>query len=340
MRKAISTIVQKDPEIKVVGLARNGEEAVSMVKELKPDILTLDIEMPILNGLEALRIIINECPLPVIMISSLTKEGAFETIKALELGAVDYIPKDITNTSLDILKIEKEIIEKIKSIARKKNSIRNELIRKNRENASNKHSLKYTISEFKNKKHIKIVAIGSSTGGPGALQQVITSLPDNLPCSIVIAQHMPVGFTKAFAERLDSISNIKVKEAEDKEILKDSTVYIAPGNKNMYLIKDLSKVFISLDDNNFGLLYKPSVDILITSVADIYGRNAAGVILTGMGCDGLNGIKKLKERGGYIIAQDEETSVIYGMPKAIVDSNLADKISPIDKVASEIISLF
>lgn len=340
MRKAISTIVQKDPEIKVIGLARNGEEAVTMVKDLNPDILTLDIEMPVLNGLDALRIIVKEHPMPVIMISSLTEEGKFETIKALQLGAIDYIPKNIRSTSLDILKIENEIIGKIKSIAKRKNIIRSRLIKQNNQNLAKEHLGKYTIRDIKDKKRIKIVAIGSSTGGPGALQQVITRLPCNLPCSVVIAQHMPEGFTRAFAERLDSLCSIKVKEAEDHETLENSVVYIAPGNKNMYLVRDLSRIYLKLDDNDFGSLYKPCVDVLISSAAEIYGRNAAGIILTGMGCDGLNGIKKLKEKNGYIIAQDEETSIIYGMPKAVVDNNLADKISPIDEIADEIISLF
>ena len=340
MRKAICTIVEKDSDIKVIGFARNGEEAVKLVKELNPDILTLDIEMPVLNGLEALKIIMEENPLPVIMLSSLTKEGASETLKALELGAVDYIPKEIKNTTLDILKIENEIIEKIKLIARKKYIIRSQIIRKNKERKNNEN-LKYYISDdLKDKKNVKIIAIGSSTGGPGALQQIITKLPNNLPCSIVIAQHMPSGFTKAFAERLNSISDIKVKEAEDCENLEDGVVYIAPGNFNMYLIKDFSKILIKIDEKDFGSLYKPSVDVLISSVAEIYGKNAVGIILTGMGCDGLKGMQKLKEKNGYIIAQDENTSIIYGMPKAVIDNNLANKICPIDEIAKEIISLF
>lgn len=340
MRKALSTMIEKDPEIKVIGQARNGEEAVAMVKELNPDVLTLDIEMPTLNGLEALRIIVKEHPMPVIMISSLTKESAYETIKALELGAVDYIPKDISKTSLDILKIEKIIIEKIKSIALRKNIIRRRLIEQNKAFKHKEHLGTYTISGIKNKNQIKIIAIGASTGGPGALQQVITQLPNNLPCSIVVAQHMPAGFTKTFAERLDTLSNLKVKEAEDGEQLENSVVYIAPGNRNMYLLKDLSKVLIKLDDRDFGSLYKPCVDVLISSVADIYGRSAAGVILTGMGCDGLKGMRKLREKNGYIIAQDEKTCIIYGMPKAVIDNSLADKIVPINNISNEIIELF
>lgn len=340
MRRAIKSILEKDPEIKVIGMARNGEEAVQMARELEPDIMTLDIEMPVMNGLEALRTIVNENPIPVVMVSSLTKEGAYETIKALELGAVDYIAKDIGSTTLDILKIEKEITEKIKSIARKKHIIKSTLIRKNRERKNREHLGSYTLDNPLNKKQIKMIAIGASTGGPGALQEVITNLPGNLPCSVVVAQHMPAGFTKSFSERLDNLSSIKVKEAQDSETLEGSTVYIAPGNFNMYLLKEYSKVSIKLDTRDFGSLYKPCVDVLISSVAEIYGRNVIGVILTGMGSDGLKGMTKLKEKKGYIIAQDEETSIIYGMPKAVVDSGLADKIMPINKIAKEIVNFF
>ncbi len=351
MRKALTTIVEKDPEIKVIATARNGQEAVRLVKELDPDILTLDIEMPLMNGLEALEKIIAEHPMPVIMISSLTKDGANETLKALEIGAVDYISKGINHTNLDILKIENEIIEKIKNIGKRKNLIKSRLIRKNKKakepnveviskDLENPSSFTSTLNKFKNKRNFKIIAIGASTGGPSALQEVISNLPKDLPCSIVVAQHMPAGFTKTFAERLDSLSKIKVKEAQDKDQLEDSTVYIAPGNYNMYLIRNESKVLIKIDERDFGSLYKPSVDILISSVAEIFGKNAIGIILTGMGCDGLKGLQKLKSKNGFIIAQDETTSIIYGMPKAVIENKIADRICPIDKIANEIISLF
>ncbi len=330
MRKAISKIVEKDSQIKVVGLARNGEEAVQKVKSLRPDVLTLDIEMPVLNGLDALKIIMAEDPLPVLMISSLTKEGSSETIKALELGAVDYIPKNLSYVSLDILKLENEIRGKIKHIARKKRLVRSRAKQEHRQE-------RLTATTYKG--GYKIISIGASTGGPGALQDLITLLPGNLPCSVLIAQHMPAGFTRTFAERLDSLSPLTIKEAQDRDTLQKNTVYIAPGSQNMYLSKKGAKVLINTNKKDMGTLYKPSVDILISSVADIYGRTAVGVILTGMGNDGLLGMRKLKEKKGYIIAQDEATSIIYGMPKAVVDERLADVVSPLHEIANHIIGI-
>lgn len=344
MRRALKMILEKDPEITVIALAKNGLEAVELVKKLDPDVLTLDIEMPELNGIEALKRIINEHPIPVIMISSLTTAGAKETIQALEIGAVDYISKDIDHTKLNVLKIENEIINKIKSIARRKHIIKSRLLRKNIQQRHILEERNFLDDEYKNLiladgQKIKIVAIGASTGGPGALQNIITMLPENLPCSIVVAQHMPAGFTKTFAERLNTLSKIIVKEAEDHELIEDSTVYIAPGNYNMYLVKESAKVFIKLDERDFGSLYKPCVDVLITSVAEIFGRRALGIILTGMGSDGLKGIKCLKEKHGIVIAQDEVTSIIYGMPKAIVDNKLADLILPIEEISKNIIKI-
>jgi len=331
MRKALSLIVEKDSEIKVIGLARNGEEAVAKVRSLNPDVLTLDIEMPVLNGLDALRIIMEENPLPVLIISSLTKEGSRETLKALELGAVDYIPKNLSYVSLDILKLEDEIIQKVKLIAHKKNLI------KSRARKKQDVVIRPVASGYRG--NYKIIAIGASTGGPGALQDVITLFPHNLPCSVLVAQHMPAGFTRTFAERLDSLSQVKVKEAENGENLQNGIIYIAPGNQNMYLSKKGARVSITTSPKDMGTLYKPSVDILISSVAEIYGRLAIGVILTGMGNDGLVGMRKLKEKKGHVIAQDEATSIIYGMPKAVIEERLADRISPLKEIVNYILGI-
>lgn len=331
MRKAISKIAEKDPKIRVIGFAKNGQEAIEKAKELRPDVLTLDIEMPLLNGLEALRIIMKECPLPVLMISSLTKQGAKETLEALELGAIDFIPKNLSYVSLDILKLEKEIIEKIKLIAKKKHHIKMAGIYKNPE-IHKKESGKYSGD-------YRLIAIGASTGGPGAVQSIITSLPPDLPCPVVIAQHMPAGFTKSFAERLDSLSKVKVKEAENDEYIQDAIVYIAPGNQNTALVRKGAKVALSINNKKAESPYKPSVDILISSASQIYGRKVLGIILTGMGNDGLLGMRELKKNKGFIIAQDEETSIIYGMPKAVIDDSLADVISPIQNIVKEVMRI-
>ncbi len=331
MRKAISMMIERDEEIKVIGLARNGQEAVEKVRLLKPDVLTLDIEMPVLDGLDVLRVLMKENPLPVLMISSLTKEGADATLEALSLGAADYIPKGLSYVSMDIVKLEQEIIAKIKSVAKRRSVFqRLSIQRKN---------YKPVIKTSGYKRKFPVIAIGSSTGGPGILQKLLTEIPKNIPSSILIAQHMPAGFTKTFSHRLDTLSKISVKEAEDGEKIKDGFAYIAPGNKQMSLKKNGAQIFISVTEEPSDTLYRPSVNFLISSVADIFGSSALSIILTGMGNDGLEGVRKLKKKNGYSIAQDESTSIIYGMPKAIVDSGLADKICPIDTMAAEILNL-
>ena len=334
MRKAISMIVEKDPEIKVVGVARNGEEAVEKVKSLKPDVLTLDIEMPVMDGLKALEIIIEKCPLPVLMVSSIAKENADVTLRALELGAADYIPKNLSFVSLDIVKMEKEIIAKVKHIAKKGYIPRKKVTR-----SAPTVARKISAEPHKYLNNYRIITIGSSTGGPGALQDVLTPLPGDLPCSIVIAQHMPAGFTKAFADRLDKISKINVKEAEDGERLERATAYISPGNKNTVIVRRGSKVFIHSGGDLADTIYKPSANTLIGSVADVYGGSTIGVIMTGMGNDGLEGMRKVKNRNGYTIAQDEATSIIYGMPKAVVDEGLADEVRPLHEIPEAILNI-
>lgn len=332
MRKAISIILEKDPGISVVGYARNGEDAIEKVKNLKPDILTLDVEMPGMNGLDALRVIMAENPLPVLMISSITKDGAEVTFQALELGALDYITKDLSYASLDIMKFEDEIRNKVKLLSRKK-----VFPKKQVEKPVNKILTSKPAKLFY-RNRIKIIAIGSSTGGPGALQVLLTEIPEDIPASIMIAQHMPQGFTKTFANRLNNISKIKVKEAENNDSLENGTAYIAPGNTQMSLKKEGSKLRISITDEPRNTLYRPSINFMISSIANIYGNLSIGVILTGMGNDGLEGIREIKKKKGYAFAQDEKSSIIYGMPKAIVDAGLADKICPIQEMAYEIVN--
>ena len=332
MRKAISVILEKDSDIKVVGYARNGEEAVEKVISLKPDILTLDVEMPVMNGLDALRVIMADNPLPVLMISSITKSGAESTFQALELGALDYITKDLSYVSLDIMKLEKEIIDKVKLISRKK------IFPKNHFDKSVITSLTGKPVKLQYKNKIKIIAIGSSTGGPGALQTVLPYFPQDIPVPIMIVQHMPPGFTRTFANRLNSLSKIKVKEAENDEKLEDGTAYIAPGNMQMSLKKEGAKLKISITSEPVNTIYRPSVNYMINSIADIFGSSALSIILTGMGNDGLEGAREIKRKKGYVFAQDEKTSIIFGMPKAVIDAGFADKICPIQNMAGEIVN--
>ncbi|MFO7597883.1 MAG: chemotaxis response regulator protein-glutamate methylesterase [Desulfocurvibacter africanus] len=335
MRKAISTMLAKDPEIQVVGTAHNGNEGIERIRELDPDVVTLDIEMPVMDGLTALRRIMMEMPRPVIMVSSLTTEGAEATLKAMELGAVDFISKELSKVSLDIIKIEADLQKKVKAVAKRKLRHRTPLRPMPRSAESH---LRERIAAIGGRPVRDIVAIGVSTGGPPAVQKVLSSLPVDFPAAVLIAQHMPPAFTGPFAKRLDNVCAISVKEAEDGEPLKPGTVYIAPGGKHLKITQRGTKLDVVVSPDPAGALYKPSVNVLISSVAETLGRRALGVILTGMGNDGLEGIRELKARGGRVLAQNDATCVVYGMPKAIVDAGLADRILGIDEMGPAIIS--
>ncbi|MCL4428333.1 MAG: chemotaxis response regulator protein-glutamate methylesterase [Deltaproteobacteria bacterium] len=336
MRRAISSLVDGEEDIKVVGTAKDGQDAIRQINDLKPDIATMDIEMPVMDGLTALKIIMEKCPIPIIMLSSLTEEGAKETLDALDLGAADYIPKNLSNVSLNILKVKDDLISKIRAITAKKYFFK-PYVKELREHGVKEQAVEYVKGAAKNNK-IDIVAIGSSTGGPKALQDVIPKLPQNFPVPIILVQHMPKAFTGPFAERLSSISHIKVIEAAGGEIIKPGTAYLSPGDKHLSIIKEKGLGFVtSLSNEPEDLINRPSVSVMMESVAKEYPGKALGVILTGMGSDGLLGMKKIKETGGKTIAQNEATCVVYGMPKAVVDAGLADVILPIYKIGDEII---
>ena len=332
MRKAISTMLDKDPGIKVIGTARDGQEGLEMVRKLNPDVVTMDIEMPKMDGLTALRHIMMEAPRPVLMVSSLTTEGAEATLKAMELGAVDFIPKQLSKVSLDIIKIEKDLIERVKTVA----------ARQMRHRAVSRRPVARPVPSVSQTKARKgrpvrdVVAIGVSTGGPPVVQKILSSLPEDFPAGILIAQHMPAAFTGPFAQRLDSVSKIKVKEAENGDVFKPGHAYVAPGGKHIVLDQKISRINIIVTDQPADALYKPSANVLISSVAEAVGRRALGVILTGMGSDGCEGIRDLKNKGGKALAQSDNTCVVYGMPKAIVDENLADEVVDLDDLAGTI----
>lgn len=335
MRKSLSIMLESDDEIEVVGTGRNGLEAVNLVKSLQPDIITLDIEMPVMDGLTALGKIMSESPIPVIMVSSLTTEGADSTLKALELGAVDFIPKGMSYANDGLNNIKRDLIKKVKSIVKQK-SLRTRI-----SNIQARKNLRQTIistsveTQIK-KKNFKAIALGISTGGPLSLQKVIPNISSSLKLPIFIVQHMPPKFTKSLAERLNSLSGITVKEAENGEKIQGGIAYIAPGGQHMKVISKLDGKFIKVDNIPEDSLYKPSVDIMLDSVIEVYRGDILGIIMTGMGKDGLIGIKRLKGLGGSTIAQDEESCVVYGMPKAIVDNGFADAVLPLGKIASEI----
>lgn len=348
MRKAISTMLTKDPDIDVVATARDGEEGLEMIRKYDPDVVTLDIEMPRMDGLTALRHIMMEMPRPVLMVSSLTNEGAEATLKALDLGAVDFIPKQLSKVSLDIVKIEASLISKVKIVASRKlmhsrprpaTALRMPLSTPGATAAAPASSaaLRPAVRPSGSPKR-DVVAIGVSTGGPPAVQKILTALPADFPASIVIAQHMPQAFTGPFAKRLDGLCKISVKEAEPGDRLKPGCVYIAPGGKHLMVKQMVSRVDLIITPDPADALYKPSANVLITSVAESVGRRALGVILTGMGSDGMEGIRCLKNKGGRVLAQSDATCVVYGMPKAVVDAGLSDEIVDIDDMAQAIMS--
>ncbi len=327
MRSILTRMLEKEKDIKVVETAANGEEAIDKIERVKPDVVTLDIEMPVMNGIEALTKIMATNPVPVIVLSALTREGAEVTMEALNLGACDFMTKDISDGPLGMASKEAELIGKVKDVAKRKFSFlvrRLELLKR-----------PVLINRDKRSKHA-VLSIGASTGGPPALQHILTSFPQNFPVPIVIAQHMPKLFTQSFARRLNGLSQIEVKEAEDKEPLRPGLALIAPGDVHMGLKKNGKDITVDfVKDAQY--VYRPSVDHLMFSTAQIYDSSAIGVILTGMGNDGLVGLKELKRRNGFVIAQDEETCVVFGMPKAVINANIADVVLPIERISEEII---
>ncbi len=336
MRNALANMLSSDPEIKIVGTARDGLEAIEKVDVLKPDIVTMDVEMPRMDGITALKHIMERNPVPVIMVSSIATEGAKVTLEALDLGAVDFIPKNLSELSVNIIKIKEILIDKIKQIAKKgivKRYIRPSAAPKTIE------ILKAMPVRTTGERRIGVISIGTSTGGPKALQEIIPRLPKDFPAPIVIAQHMPPNFTGPFAERLNQLSQITVKEAEEGESLRPGVALVAPGGGHMRVTRKRGiDTVISISESREDFIYRPSVDALMLSIAESFPGRALGVILTGMGHDGLNGMIALKKTGGRIFAQNEETCVVYGMPKAVVDAGIADKVLPLEEMAGEIIN--
>ncbi|OOL37209.1 chemotaxis response regulator protein-glutamate methylesterase [Pseudomonas sp. FSL W5-0299] len=365
-RRRVSEILSADPNIQVVGTATNGKEAIDQALALKPDVITMDYEMPMMDGITAVRHIMQRCPTPVLMFSSLTHEGARVTLDALDAGAVDFLPKNFEDISRNPEKVKQLLCEKILSISRSNrrastysapapvaaaaptpapSSVSSygsstparpapaPIPARSYAPASSPASSGQSSPAPKRKAY-KLVAIGTSTGGPVALQRVLTQLPANFPAPIVLIQHMPAAFTKAFAERLDKLCRISVKEAEDGDILRPGLALLAPGGKQM-MIDGRGAVKILPGDERLN--YKPCVDITFGSAAKSYGDKVLAVVLTGMGADGREGARLLKQGGSAIWAQDEASCVIYGMPMAIVKADLADAIYGLDDIGRHLV---
>ncbi|MDT8901313.1 protein-glutamate methylesterase/protein-glutamine glutaminase [Anaeroselena agilis] len=332
MRKVLSDLFAAESDFTVLEPARNGKDAIDKIKRLKPDVVTMDVEMPVMDGISALETIMREIPTPVVMVSSLTREGADATLRALECGAVDFVAKTAGPIS-SIDRIRTEILAKCRAAARA--NVR-QLIRPP---APPKPVPPAPVMPpaFAPGHDEQIVAIGTSTGGPRALQEILTRLPGNLPCPVVIVQHMPPGFTKSLSDRLNSLSALSVKEAEDGDILKPGLAVIAPGDFHMTLVREGAKTVVRLHQEPPIGGHRPSVDPTMEAVARIYGPRAVGVILTGMGADGSRGLKAIKNGRGFTIAEDQSTTVVFGMPKAAIELGIVDKVVPLPGVAGEIV---
>lgn len=337
MRKVISDILNTDAGIQVIDTARNGVEALDKVKQLQPDVVTLDVEMPLMDGITCLQELLKIRRIPVIMLSSLTTEGADATIRALEYGAVDFItkPTNIFQMGGDDKKLE--IIEKVK--VAKGSAVSKQIypaIPPRPRSGTEKKALPPKNTQIR-----KYVAIGTSTGGPRALQDVIPKIPGDIPAAFLIVQHMPAGFTRSLAERLNNLSELTVKEAEHGEDVKAGHAYIAPGDFHMLVEGyggDKLKICLSKEPPVGG--HRPSVNVMMNSLSDTGYKNVMGVIMTGMGGDGSEGIKKLKKiNEGSIIAQDEKSCVVYGMPRVAVQTGVVDTVVPLKDISSEIIKL-
>ncbi|RFU71306.1 chemotaxis response regulator protein-glutamate methylesterase [Peribacillus saganii] len=348
MRKLITEFLSESSQIEVIGTARNGQEAIKKVKNESPDVITMDIEMPLMTGIEALKIIMNENPTPIIMLSSLTSEGAENTTLAMQYGAFDFIAKPSGSISFDLHKVKDELIEKVVAASRV-NVERLQNKTNNTESALSDLSSYSTIGSL-NKRIItkipakkgdsgkKIICIGTSTGGPRALQQVLTALPSDIGAPILVVQHMPAGFTKSLASRLDSLSEIRVKEAEAGEIIQNGTAYIAPGGFHLKVKKVGMSLAVDIDQSEIRNGHRPSVDVMFESISNLSDYMKIAVIMTGMGADGSKGLVELKRKGLVkAIAESQETSIVFGMPKAAISTTMVDSVENVQDIAAAIV---
>ena len=332
IRKVIKSIIEKDPMIKVIGSANNGASAIIKNNELNPDVIVLDIEMPLLDGLSCLMTIMETNPKPVVMLSALTGVGTEATLRSLELGAVDFVAKPSAKDSLE--QIADELISKIKLAAKVQvKPIRppDSLSRKKDSNLPGYPQGTGLMAE-------QIVAIGISTGGPPVLAQIFKEFPENFPAAVLVAQHMPEGFTYSLAARLDQISTLGVKEAADGDIPFAGCAYIAPGYGHLTLDRQSGGGYVlRVEKTDKVKGCRPSVNMLFSSVSETAGSDAIGLIMTGMGSDGAVGIKHIRDLGGYTIAQDRESSVVYGMNRVAVEMDAIDEIVKLDKIVKKIV---
>lgn len=323
MRRAVTTMLTADPEIEVVGSARNGVQAVDLAKKLRPDVITLDIEMPEMDGLTALRHIMRTAPTQVIMLSSLTTEGSVASLKALKLGAADVLAKDQSQFSLNMSQLQEKLIQTVKALAASNPHKRSA---KPAADTASPDIPKFRTGQF------DLVCIGSSTGGPPVLETILGALPAHTQTPILIAQHMPELFTRSMANRLNEMCALNVVHVEDRETIEPGIIYLARGGVHMQVRKtSAGKLEAYMGDEPQDAIYRPSVDALFTSTAEAVGARALGIVLTGIGCDGLEGGKVMHKAGGKLLAQNQASCVVYGMPKSVDQAGITlASLSPAD----------
>lgn len=331
-RRRVSEMLGFDPRLQVVGTAANGQEAIDQVNALKPDVITMDIEMPVMDGITATRKIMAMRPTPIIMFSSLTTDGARATLDALDAGALDFLPKRFEDISSDHIEAKKILCERVVKLAEKSSTIAHKPVPLKITTPSipstpvtNNKATVATPVTIASQTGIQMIAIGTSTGGPVALQNVLTKIPANHPIPILLVQHMPASFTPAFAQRLDGLCAIHVKEAQDGDVVQAGNAYLAPGGKQMIVERRGNDVVIRVSESDIKLTYKPSVDVTFTSVAHVYQEHVLAIVMTGMGADGREGSRLLKKKGAKIWTQDQGSCVVYGMPAAIKEAGLSDR---------------
>ncbi|MBF0409055.1 MAG: chemotaxis response regulator protein-glutamate methylesterase [Candidatus Riflebacteria bacterium] len=330
MRAALERMLKDEPDISVIGSATNGKEAIEKVSRLRPDVVTLDVEMPVMDGLQTLKEIMRLFPVPVIMVSAATQSGATSTIQALEFGAIDFVGKPGYGVSVNILSLKNELLTKIRAASCSCPNATKKLLKS--DEISAKGSSQVSSPD-------KLIMIGASTGGPPAVEKILSSFPTLFMSSIVVAQHMPPVFTNALAQRLNSTCRIRVREAVDGEIIQKSIAYICPGGLQTRIIKhpDGRPAFRISHEGSEKFKFAPNIDNLFESGLEVFHLKCIAVILTGMGEDGVSGLAKIRDSGCFTIAQDKQTSVVYGMPKAAAERNAACRILPVSEIARELI---
>ncbi|WP_117233427.1 protein-glutamate methylesterase/protein-glutamine glutaminase [Vibrio maerlii] len=347
-RRRVSEIINSDSRLEVVDVATNGKEAVEKAQQIKPDVITMDIEMPVMDGITAVREIMASHPTPILMFSSLTHDGAKATLDALDAGALDFLPKkfeDIARNRDEALVLLQQRVAEIasKRALMKKRPVRAASIASTASATSSSIAKSAPIAapvgkKFKaSGKKYQLTAIGTSTGGPVALQKILTKLPANYPQPILLIQHMPATFTAAFAARLNSLCKIQVKEAEDGDVLKPGVAYLAPGGKQMMVDGRPGAAKLRIIDGGDRMNYKPCVDVTFGSAAKSYGDKVLSMVLTGMGADGREGARMLKSAGSTIWAQDEDSCVVYGMPQAVAKAGISTEDLPLDRIAERML---